>query len=60
MIEMKLALAQMVFEYGIDMTMAADEKHLSAIERLHRREKGATDRFVVASQGPYVRFKSRF
>ncbi|KAF2257169.1 hypothetical protein BU26DRAFT_558576 [Trematosphaeria pertusa] len=32
--------------------MAADEKHLSAIERLHRREKGATDRFVVASQGP--------
>jgi cytochrome P450 len=59
MIEMKLTLAQLVFRYDMQMVIPDDVKRLSSVERLRRRDRESTDRFVVTSQGPYVKFRLR-
>ncbi len=57
LIEMKLTLARLVFRYDMQIVLPDDLKGLSAQEIFQQRDRTSIDRFVVASPGPYVKFK---
>jgi len=48
----------LALRYDMELVVPDDQKNISPIERLHRREQEATDRFTVGSKGPTVRFRS--
>ena len=58
LVELKVALAQLLFEYDLKKGMAEEGSHLSATQGLEYRERHSLDRFVIKNKGPWVKFRS--
>lgn len=54
LIELKLTLAHLVWNYDLELALPECEKKVPAIERMKKREEGSMDRFVVADDTGYL------
>ena len=59
LVEMKITLAQLVFQYDLKEGLANDCRDMSMEQRLHQRDRHGLDRFVITNKGPFVKFRLR-
>jgi cytochrome P450 len=57
LVEMKLTLAQLLFQYDMQEVGAEGADNRSATQRLQHRERHSLDRFMITNKGPCVRFR---
>jgi hypothetical protein len=57
LVEMKITLAQLLFQYDLQRDMADAERAFSVTQRLLRRERRGLDRFIITNEGPYISFR---
>jgi cytochrome P450 len=51
LVEMKITLAQLLFQYDVQQDIPDNERTLSVTQRLHLRERCGLDRFVITNEG---------
>ncbi|KAF2011829.1 benzoate 4-monooxygenase cytochrome P450 [Aaosphaeria arxii CBS 175.79] len=57
LVEMKITIAQLLFQYDLQRDESGDTHVSSCMQRLHQRDEESLDRFVVTSKGPKVKFR---